>query len=506
MPMRIANFQFVNLFLTLPFAALLLTETLVAAEYRLEQNYSLSGRYDDNYRNLSDNSSVTDDKELSGGSISVSSTLSRGTPRSDARTSLRVTRGEFSDDSYSTTTGSFETAANLRYARGSIDVSTDASRSTQRVSVTDLDLVDSEPFRATDAFQIRGALGGQYLIGSKTQGSVNLTARSENYDADQFTDNSQRGVSASISRDFTERWGGRLSIGYSRTELNDGQSSIDLNPDLPLEGILACAQASEITDRTTDINPLLPPLACFKQFEFEDGERDSYQAILGISYRVSEKLFISLGAGPRRTESLRKSSIIDVPGAIVPESPVFSEIERNQENLTLDISASYVMEKSQLTATASTLDRVNSRGTIETQNTYEIKAIRNFTSRLAADLKFIYREFEIDTIESSSIEERENLLADFEVRYELIPGLTNVRFKYGYEEQDQFGIDRLIVENEFGVVVEHFFSRDRRNGGISLRVEYQNYDREFRFSDSDSNRQQVRVNIGWTPRLISFSR
>ncbi len=500
--MRIASSKLLNLLVLV----ILLPSATFAAEYRLSQSYSLSGRYDDNYRNLTESSAVTD-RELSGGSIVMNSQLSRGTPKSDVSASLQVNRGEFTDDSYSTTTGRIQSDAGLRYARGRITASLDANRSTQRVSVTDLSLIDSEPFRATDAFQLQGALGGEYVFGSKTQGSVNLTLNSERFDANQFTDNNQRGVRVSLGRSFTERWGGSLSVGYNRTELNDDQSSIELNPELPLAEALACATgASGNTDLTTDIDPLLQPFACFKQFDFEDSERDSYQAVFSVNYRFSEKLNISLGAGPRRTENLRRLSIIDVPGATITEPPVFSESERNQDGLALDVSASYVLEMSQLSAIASTRDRVNSRGTIETINSYEVKATRDFTARTSTSLQLVYREFEIDIVGSNAVDDRENFLADFELKYDLIPGLTNVGFKYGYEEQNQFGIDRLVVENEFGVVVEQFFSRDRRNGGFSVRVEYQNFDREFKFSESGSSRQQVRLNIAWAPRLISYSR
>lgn len=502
MPMRIASSKLSNLLILI----ILLPSVMHAAEYKLSQSYSLSGRYDDNYRNLVDSSTVSE-RDLSGGSISMSGLFSRGTPRSDASAYLRINRGEFSDDSYSTTTGSFKSNADLRYARGSITASLDANRTTQRVSVTDLDLIDSEPFRATDAFQIQGDLGGEYAIGSKTQGSINFSMNNESYDADQFTDNTQRGVKATLGRSFTERWGGSLSVSYDRTKLNDDQSPTELNPALPLIEALACAtESSSNTDRTTDIDPLLQPFACFKQFDFEDSERDSYQAILSVSYRFSENLFISLGAGPRRSESLRKLSIVDVPGAIIPEPSISLDNESNQDSLALDISANYVLEKSQYSVAASTRDRVNSRGSIETLNTYEVKAARDFTSRFSTNVQLTFREFEFDTQVSSVPEDRENLLADIELRYDLIPGLTNVGLKYGYEEQNQFGIDRLIVENEIGVDVEHFFSRDRRNGGFSVRIEYQNFEREFKFSDSDSNRQQVRLNLVWTPRLISYSR
>ena len=413
--------------------ALLLVSTLTqAAEYRLDSVYSISGRYDDNYRLRID--PVSEFDELSGADFGTQWDFSRNTEISSLTAGLDLEAGAYNIDAYNT----FDQRASVSYQRSTqrSQWSVGGSYHNDSTRTTEETIEGSGEFVDADSRSEYGNVNASWFSQLTERNSVNLSlfGQARRNESERLSDYDYAGTSALWQYVLTERFRFQAQLGYNIFESEDESTVLSpfIDPGVFLPNVIVLC--------LNDLERILGGnnFECGKR-RFSDNEQKSFDGQLGFLYLLTERLTLDVLVGETETDTETKLSYENLSPAVI-ESVPDENTNRSNSNSSYDVNLKYIDENLTYTLVASSSSSANTSG-ILTQNTrialdanWQIDARNSFLTELS------WFEQESVTDNDNIFSQREQWRARLRYRYRFTEHWSTAA-EYRYLTQQRFNID-----------------------------------------------------------------
>lgn len=395
--------------------------SLLGADLRLERELTLDGRYDDNFRLLSDESQA---ESLSGARLGLDLDLRRVQPRSSTSIGVTATERIFDDRSFNRTNSTLNFSQSYLSERSRFVLGLVAVRSSVREREQDQDnggsgLIDQ--FQSSRSQNQRASLSWNRQLNELSNLGLSVSASHQDFDSNRFRGSERLFSSVDFLRSINSRLQLKLILSYSIFE-SDRSERVIRNPNRFVPGVGFFGSETEDGDCPLgDIERSFfvsgSNIDCFKA-EIIDNEQDTVAARVGFVYQASEQLLVDFTVGQSEVSTDRETEFRDLGTAgdsIAPQ--IFSS---SQSNLNYVLDIDYELPAGSVTLLATADESINSIGVLRENTRATLSFNHRFSGNWSMRLTGRYlNEQSIDGDDNRVFFENENTSAILRLNYRL---------------------------------------------------------------------------------------
>lgn len=433
----------------IPIAGFCLASYVTAAEYSIDNDISLTGRFDDNAR-----LSVGFKDELYGAVLTNKTNLARATEISNLDVELELKANQFNIDAYST----FDQLLDVGYFRNTERGYWNINARVDHGSTRDSEATQS----GSGVFDLRDTRITSHQLSFGLSNNLNLrnllvwnaSANAVQYDNDRSNDYKFGSTSLLWQFILTERFRLQATAAYSVLD-SDAASGLAINPifndaveagtsiDLIDNIVSECSNGQRVGLQVSG-GSFIP---CFQQREF-DNEQATTRLQAGVYYLISERLTLDLLVGQSSVDTDSEVVYVNLPERGANVGMRTEKTSTSNDGLTYTVGLNHVMETIENNLNISSSNTVNSNGILVLNTSVELN-----TSWTINSWHSIYNSFAWFDQETSSRDDAfftDRVLSRWSFRYQyLFNSEWSGSFNYRIYEQRRDTQDREAYSNSW---------------------------------------------------------
>lgn len=420
---------------------------VIAAEYSIDNDITLTGRFDDNAR-----LSVGFKDELYGNVLANSLDFRRSTEKSSLTAALDLENNSYNIDAYST----FDQRLNLRYVRagerGSWNISGTVDRDSTRDTETTtqgsgtFDLFDSRITSNQLAFGWNRNLTDRHVVTWDTNASF------VQYENDRRVDYKFGNSSLLWQYILSERFRLQANASYNLLD-SEAIDSPSITP--VLTDLIGNSNFDQnaVVSAINDCEPgsFINQIRCFEP-RILDNEQSTTRLQLGVYYLITENLTLDILVGQSTVDTDSVETFIELPAQGSTTGTRIDKQNGKNDGVTYSMDLGYSAENKEVSLTASSSNSVNSNGVLVLTTSVGLEGHWRLTPRqdLFGSVGYFDQETSSDGL--GLFDDRKLATLRFRYRYRFSEEWSG-GFIYRLDEQKRSTQDRKAYSNEWALTL-----------------------------------------------------
>lgn len=433
-------------------AGFILASTVSAAEYSVDNDISLTGRFDDNSR-----LSIGFKDELYGAVLSNNTNLARATENSNFTVGLDLGVNEYNIDAFSTFDQLLDVGYFRNTERGSWSINGRVDRGSSR------DTEDTES--GVGIFDLQRTRVTSNELNFSLSNNLNLTnllvwntsVNTVQYDNDRRADYKYGSSSLLWQYILTQRFRLQATAAYSLLDSTAGGDFISpIFRDFVELGFAGDQIQQVINQCEARVFPGVPFgslgfVPCFERRDF-DNEQATTRLQTGIYYLVSERLTLDLLVGQSYVDTDSETIYPNLPVIGTAAGVRTSTTSSSNKGLTYTASLNHVMENVDTNFRVSSSNTVNSNGILVLTTTADLDSRWTINSRHSIYNSLLWFEQENSSRENTFFNDRVMLRWRFQYKYRFTNEWSG-SFNYRVQEQRRSDQNREAYRNSWSLTL-----------------------------------------------------